>query len=58
MIGKLAVDNIESNMNVLRAYLEEDIALMGNVPDIPITGMTVLRHQFFWRRQSRNGSFL
>ena len=43
---KECLDNIESNMNVLKAYLEENIALKENVPDIPITGMAVLRQQF------------
>ncbi len=43
---KECLDNIESNMNVLKAYLEENIALKENVPDIPITGMAVLKQQF------------
>ena len=43
---KECLDNIESNMNVLKTYLEENIALKENAPDIPITGMAVLRQQF------------
>ncbi len=41
------LDNIESNMNVLKNYLEENIALKEDVPDIPVTGMAVLQQQFF-----------
>ncbi|MBD5543576.1 MAG: PadR family transcriptional regulator [Lachnospiraceae bacterium] len=40
------LDNIESNMNVLKTYLEENIALKESDPDIPVTGMAVLRQQF------------
>ncbi len=40
------LDNIESNINVLKTYLEENIALKENVPDIPATGMAVLHQQF------------
>lgn len=43
---KECLDNIESNMNVLKAYLEENIALKENAPDIPIMGMAVLKQQF------------
>lgn len=43
---KECLDNIESNMNVLKAYLEENITLKENAPDIPITGMAVLKQQF------------
>lgn len=43
---KECLDNIESNMNVLKSYLEENIALKENAPDIPITGMAVLKQQF------------
>lgn len=52
---KECLDNIESSMNVLKTYLEENIARKENASDIPITGMAVLRSSFFWRRQSRNG---
>lgn len=40
------LDHIESNIKVLKACLEENIALKENVPDIPATGMAVLHQQF------------
>lgn len=40
------LDNIESNINVLKSYLEENIDLKENAPDIPATGMAVLHQQF------------
>lgn len=40
------LDNIENNINVLKSYLEENIDLKENVPDIPATGMAVLHQQF------------
>lgn len=43
---KKCLDNIESNINVLKIYLEENIVLKENVPDIPATGMAVLHQQF------------
>ncbi|MCI9083581.1 MAG: PadR family transcriptional regulator [Lachnospiraceae bacterium] len=43
---KECLDNIENNMNVLKTYLEENIALKEDVPDIPVTGMAVLQQQF------------
>ena len=43
---KECLGNIESNMNVLKNYLEENIALKENAPDVPATGMAVLRQQF------------
>ena len=43
---KECLDNIESNMNGLKTYLEENIALKENAPDIPATGMAVLHQQF------------
>ena len=43
---KKCLDNIESNINVLKTYLEENIALKENAPDIPATGMAVLHQQF------------
>ena len=33
-------------MNVLKTYLEENIALKESDPDIPVTGMAVLQQQF------------
>ncbi len=43
---KECLDNIESNMNVLKTYLEKNIALKENAPGIPVSGMAVLRQQF------------
>ena len=40
------LDNIESNINVLKSYLEENIFMKENAPDIPATGMAVLHQQF------------
>lgn len=39
------LDNIESSMAVLKAYLEENIALKNSDHDIPATGMAVLQQQ-------------
>lgn len=39
------MDHIESNLSVLREYIEENIAAKENVTDIPLTGMAVLRQQ-------------
>ncbi len=43
---KECLANIENNMNMLKTYLEENIALKENAPDVPTTGMAVLRQQF------------
>ncbi|NBI64791.1 PadR family transcriptional regulator [Clostridiales bacterium] len=43
---KECLDNIESNINVLKSYLEENMDLKENAPDIPATGMAVLHQQF------------
>ena len=40
------LDNIESNINVLKCYLEENMDLKENAPDVPATGMAVLQQQF------------
>ncbi len=40
------LDNIESNINMLKTYLEKNIAMKENAPDIPATGMAVLHQQF------------
>ena len=40
------LDHIESNINVMKSYLEENMDLKENVPDIPATGMAVLHQQF------------
>ena len=39
------IDNIESNLKVLKEYLEENIVAKENIPGIPLTGMAVLRQQ-------------
>ena len=39
------LDSIESNMKVLKAYLEENFAMKENAPDVPAMGMAVLRQQ-------------
>ena len=43
------LDNIESSMEVLKKYLEENIALKKSKEDIPVTGMAGLRQH--WQRQ-------
>ena len=40
------LDNIESSINVIKSYLEDNIALKENDPDIPATGKAVLHQQF------------
>ena len=40
------LDNIESSMEVLKKYLEENIALKKSKEDIPVTGMAVLQQQY------------
>lgn len=40
------LDNIESNINVLKSYLEENVDLKENAPDVPATGLAVLHQQF------------
>ena len=43
---KECLDNIESNVNGLKAYLEENIACKKDAPDIRVTGKAVLHQQF------------
>lgn len=43
---KMCVAEIEENIRTLKAYLKENIAQKENKPDIPATGMAVLRQQF------------
>ena len=43
---KECLDNIEININVLKTYLEENIALKEDDPNIPATGIAVLHQQF------------
>lgn len=42
---KLCVESIEKNVTTLKAYLKENLCEKENVPEIPITGMEVLRQQ-------------
>ena len=42
--------NIENNIRTLKAYLEENIRQKESEPDIPETGMAVLRQQYAWLR--------
>ena len=42
---KLCLDNIESNVKTLKSYLEENMNLKKNVPEVPETGMAVLEQQ-------------
>jgi len=43
---KLCIENIEKNIATLKTYLEENIREKENIPEIPETGMAVLRQQF------------
>lgn len=43
---KLCLDNIEENVKTLKQYLEENISLKENSPEIPETGFAVLQQQF------------
>ncbi len=40
------LDHIGQNMDTLKTYLKENIALKENDPDIPATGKAVLRQQY------------
>lgn len=42
---KECLDNIEQSINVLSRYLQENLALKESAPDVPATGMAVLRQQ-------------
>ena len=42
----LCIAGIEKNVKILKTYLEENIRIKENVPEIPETGMAVLRQQF------------
>lgn len=43
---KLCIDSIEENIKELKSYLEQNIHEKENLPEIPVTGMAVLRQQF------------
>lgn len=38
--------DIEANVNILKSYLEENLQEKENIPEIPQTGLAVLRQQF------------
>lgn len=40
------LDNIESNMKILKAYLEENLSLKENNKDVPEIGFAVLQQQY------------
>ena len=43
---KICLEQIESNVQTLKTYLQENIDQKENMPDIPETGMAVLQQQF------------
>lgn len=43
---KACVEEIQENINILKAYLEENITQKEHEPSIPATGMAVLRQQY------------
>lgn len=43
---QLCLASIEDNVKTLKGYLEENIQLKENIPEIPETGMAVLQQQF------------
>ena len=43
---KLCLANIESNVQTLKLYLEENMNLKKDVPEIPETGIAVLEQQY------------
>lgn len=42
----VCLSNIESNVQTLKSYIEENIRAKENLPEIPATGMAVLQQQF------------
>ena len=42
---KTCLNDIEEQVKLLKSYIEENIALKENMPEIPETGMAVLRQQ-------------
>lgn len=43
---KSCLTNIEDNVKILKTYMEENISMKENMPEIPETGMAVLQQQF------------
>lgn len=42
----ICIENIEKNVSSLKSYLKENLLEKENIPEIPETGMAVLRQQF------------
>lgn len=42
---RICLTNIEDNVKTLTAYLKENMSIKENMPEIPETGMAVLRQQ-------------
>lgn len=42
---KICLDNIEMNVKALKSYLDENMSIKENLPDIPMTGIAVLEQQ-------------
>lgn len=43
---KVCIADIEKNIQTLKSYLDENLREKGNMPEIPQTGLAVLRQQF------------
>lgn len=43
---KICLTNIENNIKILKTFLEENISVKENMPEIPKTGIAVLQQQF------------
>ena len=43
---KSCLTNIEDKVKILKTYMEENISMKENMPEIPETGMAVLQQQF------------
>lgn len=52
---KSCIAEIEENINILKAYLEDNIRENENEPSIPATGMAVLRQQYVLAINPRTG---
>lgn len=48
------LDNIESNMKTLKAYLEENLSLKENNKDVPEIGIAVLQQQYILAQSIEN----
>ena len=48
------LDNIESNMKTLKAYLEENLSLKENNKDVPEIGFAVLQQQYILAQSIEN----